>query len=74
NVDAHCNDDGHWGLGWVVRKADGSCLGAATRVVRVREAIEAEVLGLEAVLQAIDQFQGQEIIIEMDANLVVQVM
>ncbi|CAJ2675264.1 unnamed protein product [Trifolium pratense] len=75
NVDAHFHSDGHWGLGWIVRKRDGSCLGAATRVVRARTPIEAEALGLIGVMQYIDNLQNQHqdmaIIVEMDAKMVV---
>jgi ribonuclease HI len=72
NVDAHFHGDGRWGLGWVVRKTDGSCLGAATRIIRARSAIEAEARGLEAVVNEVDRFNGQDIIVEMDARIVVE--
>ncbi|MCI30237.1 hypothetical protein A2U01_0051446, partial [Trifolium medium] len=45
NVDAHFHSDGHWGLGWIVRKMDVNCIGAATKVIRARTATEAEALG-----------------------------
>jgi hypothetical protein len=38
NVDAHFQSDGRWGIGWVVRTTEGSCLKAATRVVNARSA------------------------------------
>ncbi|MCH92422.1 hypothetical protein A2U01_0013361 [Trifolium medium] len=63
NVDAHYNGDGHWGLGWIVRKEDGSCLGATTRTVRARTAMEAEALGLVAMLHSIHQQEERPIII-----------
>jgi ribonuclease HI len=62
------------GLGWVVRRSDGSCLGAATRIIRARSAIEAEARGLESVLWDIAKYNGQEMIIEMDTNMVVQAL
>ncbi|MCI52379.1 hypothetical protein A2U01_0073623, partial [Trifolium medium] len=68
----HCNGDGHWGLGWIVRKEDGSCLGATTRTVSARTAMEAEALGLVVVLQSINQQEGRTIIIEMDSKVVMQ--
>ncbi|PNX59748.1 hypothetical protein L195_g056578, partial [Trifolium pratense] len=64
NVDAHCNGDGRWGLGWVVRKEDGSCLGAVTRVVRARMTMEAEALGIIEVLQQIERYDGRPVIVE----------
>jgi ribonuclease HI len=72
NVDAHCNGDGRWGLGWIVRGMDGYCLGAATCVVKARTATEAEARGLEAVLRSIQRFAENTIIIEMDSSLVVK--
>jgi hypothetical protein len=72
NVDAHCNGDGRWGLGWVVRNVEGVCLGAATSVVCARSAAEAEARGIEAVLRAIHQVEGFSNVIESDANEVVK--
>ncbi|MCI40548.1 hypothetical protein A2U01_0061781, partial [Trifolium medium] len=64
----HCNGDGHWGLGWIVRKEDGSYLGATTRTVRARTDVEAEDLGLVVVLRSISQQEGRKIIIELDSQ------
>jgi hypothetical protein len=51
NVDAHACGDGRWGLGLVLRSEDGSCVGAAARVVCGLESIlDGEALGLNAVL------------------------
>jgi hypothetical protein len=41
-------------------------------VIRANGAIEGEAKGLEAVLLDINKFNGQEIIIEMDAYSIVQ--
>jgi hypothetical protein len=57
-----------------VRRSDGSCLGAAMRIIRARSTIEAEARSLESVLCDIAKYNGQETIIEMDANMVVQVL
>ncbi|MCI49227.1 hypothetical protein A2U01_0070470, partial [Trifolium medium] len=57
-MDAHFHSDGHWGLGWIVRRTDRSCIGAATNVVRARTATEAEALGFEAVMKYIERFHG----------------
>jgi hypothetical protein len=53
NVDAHrFADDGHWGVGLILRKDDGELVGARTKVVYgVEEAVEAEAMGLEAAIE-----------------------
>jgi ribonuclease HI len=71
NVDAHCLGDGRWGLGWLVRNEEGRCLGAETRVVCAREAVEAEVMGLEAAIQSLSLVPNQINIVETDAKMVV---
>jgi ribonuclease HI len=55
-----------------VRKEDGSYLGAATKMVRARLAIEAEAMGLESALAWLDRFQDKNVIIGMDAKMIVQ--
>jgi ribonuclease HI len=72
NVDAHCNDDGRWGLGWVVRNVEGVCLGAATSIVCAKSAAEAEARGIEVVLNTMDQIEGFSYVIESDAKEVVK--
>jgi DNA polymerase II large subunit len=59
-----------------VRRWDGSCLGAATRIIRARSAVEAEAeaRGLELVLCGMAKYNSQEMTIEMDANMVVQAL
>jgi sulfite reductase alpha subunit-like flavoprotein len=54
-----------------MRRADESCLGAATRVIHARSALEAEAWGFEVVTRTIDSYNGQQIIIEMDSMVVV---
>jgi ribonuclease HI len=73
NVDAHrLAGDGHWGLGMVLRREDGGCVGAATRDVwGLTEAIEAEAMGLAIAIEFLKGFQHQEVIIELDNQLVV---
>jgi ribonuclease HI len=71
NVDAHQLGDGRWGLGWLVRNEDGRCLGAETKVVCANKAVDAEVMGIEAVIQNLSPFPNQKIIIETDAKVVV---
>jgi ribonuclease HI len=72
NVDAHFQSDGRWGIGLVVRTTEGSCLGAATRVVGARSAIQAEARGFEVAIQSIEKFRDQVVIIEMDAQMIVK--
>ncbi|MCI36594.1 hypothetical protein A2U01_0057817, partial [Trifolium medium] len=47
NVDAHSLGDGHWGLGLVLRREDGSCVGAKTWVQKgTNNVMLAEAMGL----------------------------
>ncbi|MCH98433.1 ribonuclease H protein, partial [Trifolium medium] len=73
NVDAHLIGDGHWGLGLILRKEDGSCVGAATRVARgMVSAVEAEAQGLVEAIDLLAQIPHQAAIIELDNQIVVQ--
>ncbi|GAU24876.1 hypothetical protein TSUD_116000 [Trifolium subterraneum] len=72
NVDAHFLSDGHWGLGWILRTELGSCVGAATRVVRgITTATEAEAQGLWEAIDWLDQASDPAVIIETDNQEVV---
>jgi ribonuclease HI len=72
NVDAHPCDDGRWGLGRVLRTEDGGCVGAATRLVRgSHETMEGEALGLKAAMEFILNKGIQHVVIEMDAQTIV---
>jgi ribonuclease HI len=51
---------------------DGICLGAATRIVKAQNALEAEAKGLEEVLRSIHRFPEHSIIVEMDSSTVVK--
>jgi ribonuclease HI len=72
NVDAHLHGDGRWAYGMVLRRSDGRCLGAATRICNGNtDAAMAEVTGLQEALKLIESHQLTNIIIELDANQVV---
>jgi hypothetical protein len=67
-VDAHPCDDGHWGLGLVLRTEDGGCVGAATRIVRgSNETVEGEALGLKAAMDLATSRGIRNVVIEMDS-------
>jgi ribonuclease HI len=73
NVDAHLTGDGHWGLGWVVRRFDGRCVGAATKVLKGSDdATEAEATGLLEAIQWAQRQRYTRIIFESDAEAVVK--
>ncbi|PNX67651.1 hypothetical protein L195_g055740, partial [Trifolium pratense] len=47
NVDAHLSSDGHWSTGMVLRRSDGSAVGAATRSHKgIADIITGEAMGL----------------------------
>jgi ribonuclease HI len=73
NVDAHPCDDGRWGLGLVLRKEDGGCVGAATRLVRgSHETLEGEAMGLKAAMEFVKSKGIHNVVIEMDAQTIVK--
>ncbi|MCH91756.1 retrotransposon protein putative unclassified, partial [Trifolium medium] len=58
NVDAHLLDDGHWGLGLVLRREDGRCVGAATKLHKGSDSVGlAETMGLQEGLNFINSMQ-----------------
>jgi hypothetical protein len=72
NVDAHSMGDGHWGLGLVLRREDGSCVGAVTQIRKGSDCVLlAEALGLQAAMDLINQWNMQNTIIELDAKTIV---
>ncbi|MCH94630.1 ribonuclease H protein, partial [Trifolium medium] len=73
NVDAHLSDDGHWGLGMVLRRDDGRCVGAATKVYHgSNDAAMAEATGLREALLWVKSQKMEKVIIEMDAESIVK--
>jgi ribonuclease HI len=72
NVDAHSQSDGRWGLGLILRREDGSCVGAVTRVRKGTNcAFLAEAMGLQEAMELIDRWNLQNTVIEMDAKVIV---
>jgi ribonuclease HI len=72
NVDAHSMGDGRWGLGLLLRRDDGSCVGAATRIRKGSTcAILAEAMGLQEALDLVNRWNLCNTIIEMDAKMIV---
>jgi ribonuclease HI len=74
NVDAHrLAGDGHWGIWLVLRREDGSCVGATTREVwGLSEVIEAEAMGLYKAVEFLKGIQQRDVIIELDNQVVVK--
>ncbi|GAU41426.1 hypothetical protein TSUD_26060 [Trifolium subterraneum] len=73
NVDAHLNGDGHWGLSMVLSRGDGRCIGAVTKVMQgLNDATLAETQGLFEALNWIKTKGFSNIVIEMDAEVVVR--
>lgn len=72
NVDAHSLSDGRWGLGILLRRDDGSTVGAVTRVrTGSDDALLAESMDLQEALTLIQKWNLPKTIIEMDAKTVV---
>jgi hypothetical protein len=69
NVDAHSLSDGRWGIGLLLRRDDGSVVGAVTRVQMGSDcALLAEALGLQEAVNLIQQWNLHKVVIEMDAQ------
>ncbi|MCI25241.1 cytochrome P450, partial [Trifolium medium] len=72
NVDAHLSSDDHWFSGLILRREDGSAVGAATRSHEgTDDAILGESLGLNDVLDWLERDNISEVVIEMDNQIVV---
>jgi ribonuclease HI len=66
-------DVGHCGLGLVLRRDDGCCVGAATRVWACSyNVVLAETLGLSEALSWIEKLKISNIIFELDAATIVK--
>ncbi|GAU48256.1 hypothetical protein TSUD_174940 [Trifolium subterraneum] len=75
NVDAHLTNDGRWGFGMLVRRDDGRCVGAATRVCKGNpDADMAEATGLFETIKLIEKNCYSNTIIELDAEKIVLAM
>jgi ribonuclease HI len=72
NVDAHSMSEGHWGLGLVLRRDDGNHVGAVTRVRKGTDCVLlAEAMGLQEAMELVNQWELQNTIIELDAQVIV---
>jgi ribonuclease HI len=75
NVDAHLTNDGRWALGWVMRRSDGSCAGAGTKVLKgYDDAAMAEATGIFEALKWVESQQLNSIIFESDAANIVKAL
>jgi ribonuclease HI len=73
SVDAHHSDDGHWGFGFILRRMDGLCVGAATKLTLGSGTVElAETNGLREALDIIEKNNLHQVSILMDAACIVQ--
>ncbi|PNX85350.1 hypothetical protein L195_g041418 [Trifolium pratense] len=64
NVDAHLSSDGHWSTGLVLRRSDGSAVGAATRVHNgVADAATGEAMGLNDAMDWVEKLGENKVII-----------
>jgi ribonuclease HI len=72
NVDAHLSSDGRWFSGLILRRSDGSIVGAATRSHRgTNDAIFGEALGLADAIDMIKNYGITDVIVEMDNQTIV---
>jgi ribonuclease HI len=72
NVDAHLKDDGRWGFGLILRRVDGRCVGAATRVCAgSNDVAMAEATGLREAILFVQAHQLSNTTIELDAAIIV---
>jgi ribonuclease HI len=73
NVDAHLSSDGHWFSGLLLRRSDGSTVGAATRShFELENANFGEALGLNDALDMVERMQEYSVIFELDSQVVVK--
>jgi hypothetical protein len=67
NMDANLHDDGRWGYGMVLRRANGRCVGAATKVLKGSIDISLEeAVGIRDALNWVVSQQHHRVIIETD--------
>jgi ribonuclease HI len=75
NVDAHLHDDGRWGYGMILRRPDGRCIGAATKVLKGSDDVTlAEAVGIREALNWVVSQHHQRVIIKTDAEIIVKVI
>ncbi|GAU49883.1 hypothetical protein TSUD_408220 [Trifolium subterraneum] len=72
NVDAHSSGDGHWYSGLILRREDGSTVGAVTCSHKGSEDSSlGEALGLNDGLDWLEREKITEVVIEMDNQVIV---
>ncbi|PNX96793.1 ribonuclease H, partial [Trifolium pratense] len=72
NVDAHLSSDGHWFAGMVLRRSDGSAVGAATRVHKgMTDVVMGEAMGLNDAIDWIEKMEKHQVVFEMDSQIIV---
>ncbi|MCI59513.1 hypothetical protein A2U01_0080768, partial [Trifolium medium] len=72
NVDAHLSSDGHWYSGLILRRSDGSAVGAATRLHKGSDDIVmGEALGLNDALDLVEKQSLTRVIFELDSQIIV---
>jgi ribonuclease HI len=72
NVDAHLSSDGRWFSGLILRRADGSAVGAATRCHEVsNDIVLGEALAINDVLDIVEKLGVTSVIIESDCQSLV---
>ncbi|PNX67708.1 60S ribosomal protein l23, partial [Trifolium pratense] len=75
NVDAHLSSDGHWSTGLVLRRSDGSAVGAATRVHKgVADVVTGEAMVLNDAMDWVEKLGEDKVIFELDSQIVVKAM
>jgi ribonuclease HI len=72
NVDAHLSSDGHWFSGLLLRRSDGSAVGAATQShLGSIQATFGEAMGLKDALDFVEKLQVYPVIFELDSQIIV---
>jgi hypothetical protein len=75
NVDAHLRRDGRWSSGLILKRSDGSIVGAATRShVGSSEATFGEAMGLNDALDMVGRYNATAITFELDSMIIVRVV
>ncbi|MCI18753.1 cytochrome P450, partial [Trifolium medium] len=72
NVDAHLSGDDRWFSGLILRRCDGSIVGASTRAhTGIGDAIFGEALGLNEAVCWLEKIGHGRVIIELDSQILV---
>ncbi|MCI92720.1 hypothetical protein A2U01_0114017, partial [Trifolium medium] len=69
-VDAHRIGDGRWGLGLLLRRGDGSCVGVETKAFQCSKDVKlAEAMGLRAAIEWIERERLDRVVVELDTQV-----